>query len=845
VLFDSNGLPAVVKDPLGNVSQVTYNADGQPVLTSYPGGSAASTTYDSHGHITSQVDPLGNVTQYTTNAAGRLQTLQDPEGNTTNFTYTGQGSLASITPPDGSASSYSYNAQGEVSQSIDALGRATDYTFDSHGRMVLRQNPDGTSIAYGYDANGDLTSVTDASGTITMSYDAAQDITKIVYPNGQFLAYTYNAGKQRTQTVDQTGFTENYAYNNLGQLAEVTDANGNLVVSYTYNLAGWLAGEEHGNGTYRTYTYDANGNVFSLVNFARNASMNSSFAYTYNALNLVTSMTTASGTTTYDYDADGELISVALPTGQAIKYQYDAMGNRKVVNDNGATTTYTSNNTNEYTSVGSATHGYDKDGNLTMTTGGSSGNTTYTYDDENRLIEEVTPTDTWTFQYDALGNLASSTHKGVTTQYLVNPLGLGTVVSEYDGSGDLIANFTYGRLGLASMASPSDALDYYDFDATGNTVGLSGPAGTYVATYGYLPFGEITSAAGSINNPFQYNGQVGVMTTGNGLSFMRQRFYGSSIGRFINRDPIGLAGGKNLYAYADNNPNSFTGPTDCVYNWAYFVYTGSGTYQYVGGTEEMLGVYGDALEGISATAGEYNASTASLLAEFGEAPVIAVAENAVAVDATAASTAGAAVAAEVVVADAEATGTAVTIVGSEGGFAAVGAVAELGLLGINLLIWSKVVHDSIALYHEMNVKTVYASGVVSGQADFTVLPPGRPTDPSYISGPGGFGAQAFVAEGDPLPYIIGFENKPTATAPAQSVTLTQQLDRNLDWTTLQLGNFSFDGTLYQVPVGLTSYRTRIDATSTFGVYVDVNAEFDELTGALNWNFTTIDPTTLD
>jgi len=46
-------------------------------------------------------------------------------------------------------------------------------------------------------------------------------------------------------------------------------------------------------------------------------------------------MTTASGTTTYGYDADGQLISVALPTGETITYQYDAMGNRTVVSDNG------------------------------------------------------------------------------------------------------------------------------------------------------------------------------------------------------------------------------------------------------------------------------------------------------------------------------------------------------------------------------------------------------------------------------------------------------------------------------------------------------------------------------
>ena len=56
---------------------------------------------------------------------------------------------------------------------------------------------------------------------------------------------------------------------------------------------------------------------------------------------------------------------------------------------------------------------------------------------------------------------------------------------------------------------------------------------------------------------------------------------------------------------------------------------------------------------------------------------------------------------------------------------------------------------------------------------------------------------AFVADGIPLPYIIGFENDATATAPAQSVTVTQQLDPNLDWSTFQLGDFGFGGHVLQ------------------------------------------------
>ena len=120
-----------------------------------------------------------------------------------------------------------------------------------------------------------------------------------------------------------------------------------------------------------------------------------------------------------------------------------------------------------------------------------------------------------------------------------------------------------------------------------------------------------------------------------------------------------------------------------------------------------------------------------------------------------------------------------------------------------------------------------------------------PTDPNFISGPSGYGTAGFVTDGGAFPYAINFENKPSAPAPAQVVEVTQQLDPDLDWSTFQLGDFSFGGQLYAVPAGLKSYQTRIDARGTTGVYVDVDASFDEQTGVVTWTFTSIDPTTLD
>jgi hypothetical protein len=118
-----------------------------------------------------------------------------------------------------------------------------------------------------------------------------------------------------------------------------------------------------------------------------------------------------------------------------------------------------------------------------------------------------------------------------------------------------------------------------------------------------------------------------------------------------------------------------------------------------------------------------------------------------------------------------------------------------------------------------------------------------PKDPNDLSGAQGYGSQHFVPANDDLPYTIVFENQPTPTAPAETVTVTEQLASNLDWSTFQLGNLGIAGYVVDVPAGRRFYSTRIDATATTGEYVDVTGSFDLTTGLVTWTFTSIDPTT--
>ena len=487
--FNDFALPARVEDPLGGISNYLYDNNGNLIDYTDAGGNTYQYSYDSNGNLTQIVNPLGQTDQLTYGPLATLTSLTDADNNTTQYSYGSTGNLLSIAYPDGTQQSFSYDPLGNMTDTIEQNGDPVGYEYNAQGLATQESFADGSSQSYTYDAHGNLLSASsfDTTGTLTgattLTYNAANELLSITYPNGQFLDFTYNAQGQRIQSVDQSGYTLTYGYDALGRLISLSDGAG-MVVSYAYNDLGELSGKTNGNGTYTTYAYDAASNLINITNYAPGGSVaapgtviNSSFTYTYNLLGEQTSVTDNAGnTTTYSYDATGQLIGVGLPGGQTITYAYNAAGDRTDVLNNGTPTNYASNADNEITQVGSAIYTYDANGNMqTMTD--ASGTTTYAYNDLNQLVSISNPDGSvQSFQYSPLGFMVgTSTTSGATTSqtnYLVDPTGLSNVAASYNGSGTLIANYVYG-LGLVSQTGPSGA-GYYDFDNTGNTVGITG-----------------------------------------------------------------------------------------------------------------------------------------------------------------------------------------------------------------------------------------------------------------------------------------------------------------------------------------------------------------------------------
>ena len=89
----------------------------------------------------------------------------------------------------------------------------------------------------------------------------------------------------------------------------------------------------------------------------------------------------------------------------------------------------------------------------------------------------------------------------------------------------------------------------------------------------YTPTGELVWRDGESDTPFLYCGEYGVQTDGNGLLYMRARYYSPEIGRFLSEDSVvgslSITGSLNRYAYCGGNPVSYVDPTGNIWQGFY------------------------------------------------------------------------------------------------------------------------------------------------------------------------------------------------------------------------------------------------------------------------------------
>jgi RHS repeat-associated protein len=559
--YDEWGRVISVTTPGNRTTTFTYNANGQKVGQTNPLSDSQSWTYDDAGQLTSHTDELSRTVSYGYDNGGRKTSFTDGRNKVTYYTYNVRNELTEIDYPDSTSDTWTYNDNGDIATKTTALGTIT-YEYDDAGRLIEKDYSTAlTDVTFSYDDDNRTTQMVDGTGTTTYTYDNAGRLTGRSAPSpASAVTFSYdNANRLTARTVAGTGVTS-YTYDNADQLIEVTMPmnGGALDTTYTYDNAGRLLTSTLPNGNVETRTYDATSkDLTSVVVTTSGSTVLSSQTYTYDGMGRRDTETLpGSIVIDSDYDDAGQLVDETRTGGGAysIQYTYDNAGNRLTKVLNSVTESYTYDDANKLTAAGNKTYTYNGAGGIATVSVSGSTVSTLTWDVEGRVASVASGGTTKYNTYNGIGQrVAKATGGTPTASYTLEDDSIDSNVLK-DGS----ATYHQGPNGLiAETRSSTDK--YYHADALGTTRAITNSGGSVTDTLTTDAFGLTVSSSGSTPTPFGFAGQHGYQTDSEtGLMRLGHRYYDSSTGRFISRDPI--HDGYNWFTYCDNDPVNVIDP---------------------------------------------------------------------------------------------------------------------------------------------------------------------------------------------------------------------------------------------------------------------------------------------
>jgi RHS repeat-associated protein len=260
-------------------------------------------------------------------------------------------------------------------------------------------------------------------------------------------------------------------------------------------------------------------------------------------------------------------------------YAYDANGNRASYLDNA-------------TPPVSLAYTIDPASNRLTGIGGSWAGS-FTYDASGNMLSYATPYSGYSFSYDARNRQTQAFVGAISTSWLINGLGqrvaqingsvpqflfvydeAGHPAGKYDGGGNPLWETAWlGDLPVAVL-EPTGKF-YIAPDHLGAPHQITDATGAVVWQWNPDPFGN-GAPMGAFTYELRFPGQFFDQATKLHYNYFRD--YDPRTGRYIESDPIGLAGGINTYAYAGSNPLSRIDPrgltpgtigriVEGIYNW--------------------------------------------------------------------------------------------------------------------------------------------------------------------------------------------------------------------------------------------------------------------------------------
>lgn len=585
-----------------------YDAYGRTLKTVRADGGRDSVVYDGADRVTKQYAANDDTTRFTYDG-DYLRSVIDPKNHATAFGRNAAGWVRRDSEPDGAIMTASFDAAGNVTSAVSRRAITVSSTYDALGRLLTRK-AGADSLTYSYAADGTWHAAHSFKGDTIISIDST-----LVDKLGRDTLTIINhklAGDSLFEVASHydpfTGKRDSVTYRTPGSATRYT--------RWVWGIAGNLKAIRS-NVTELTKTFTAEG-LDSATNFptvtavnAQRASNHEETSQTWgsaSALNTTTALdslgrirTWIGGTSTnavryFGYDLLGRLISAddSVRTGvrtchfdpeygrvctsgadslvTARSYSYDGAGN------------HTENSTvvdaaNRVQSIGSGSaqwfFEYDADGNLTRKSYGSTGTRTwertFAWDSLGRLVRVATNSvDTLWFRYDGLGRRVWKRRKvGTSADTATRYIWDGDVIAlELTGGGDVQVQYAhYPALDtpfavLRSFSGAADTSYIYAQDQIGNVTGLFRASdGGVTDKYAYDPWGypDYAQTVDNTKNRLRWKGAY--YDTEDALYYMRARYYDLDLKGFISEDPIGVAGGNNLYAFVGGDAVNASDPT--------------------------------------------------------------------------------------------------------------------------------------------------------------------------------------------------------------------------------------------------------------------------------------------
>ncbi|MBT9588848.1 hypothetical protein IV102_36270 [bacterium] len=535
-VFDRNDLLLSSTALDGRKTGYEYN-DCQQLTAVHQAGYPRPTRleYDSFENLVKMTNNAGQATHYTLDVLNRTRLIQYPNSDTETFDFDNRSNLIA------------WNRGGQV----------TTYTYDELSRLKTLDSPaTNDSLAWDYDELDRVSVMHDSSGAdTTYTYTDNDLLESILRGDGRGISYSYDLNDRLQSIQDHEGDTTAYTFNERNEVTSVT--HDSRTVAYGYDLVGRRTSTDLPNGIHCAQAFDER-NRLIFLNYQKGSNPVLTYKYGHNQLGqrIVEEKTSAEQCklSRYCYNPRRELIQSDRRIGNGCntvtQYRYDLNHNR-IGRDQFTYEHNSADQLTEYSGPGDASHlTYNAQGQATDV-----GSFTFSYNQSQQIKEASGPHGSSTYVYDGTGRRVAKEVNGTRDDYLV----LGSEVLKTYQNGGLKARYF---LGLGREGIQADgAWKYYLKDGLGSTVALTDESGNSVAAYDFGDYGETTQIAGdsSVYNPFLYTGQEwdGEL----GMYNLRARHYSPTFGRFIARDPIGYAGGSNLFSYCQGDPIDFADPS--------------------------------------------------------------------------------------------------------------------------------------------------------------------------------------------------------------------------------------------------------------------------------------------